>query len=117
MATTEVVVRGAVTADGRLVLDEQPQLPPGRVEVTVRPVGGAAPGRRTTFEALEEIWADLDAQGVRGRTGAEAVADVRALRDEWDAHQERLEELQDRLRAKREERSKGEGRASEPALP
>jgi hypothetical protein len=105
MATTEVVVKGAVTADGRLILDEPPALPPRRVEVTVRVVQDEPTGEHPMFRTLRQIWADLDAQGFKGRTMEEAVADVRALRDEWDARQEGLEQLQDRLRAARERRA------------
>jgi len=109
MATTEVVVRGAVTPEGQLVLDEQPNVPPGRVEVIVRLLQGEADEEDPLLGTLKRIWADLDARGVKGRTAAEAIAEVRALRGEWDAHQEQLERLQDRLRAKGEERRPGGG--------
>jgi hypothetical protein len=102
MATTEVVVKGAVTADGQLILDEPPAVPPGRVEVTVRVVQDEAPREHPMFETLRRIHADLDAQGFKGRSGEEIVAEVRAMRDEWRARQEGLEALQDRLRAARE---------------
>ena len=117
MASAEIVLRGAVTADGRLVLDEEPTLPPGRVEVVLRTIDDATPAPSALLEVLERIWADLDAQGVKGRSAEEAVADVRALRDEWDAHQEQLERLQDQLRAKREKRHRGGGQADEPPVP
>jgi hypothetical protein len=105
MATTEVVVKGAVTADGQLVLDEPPGVPPGRVEVTVRVVQDAAPKEHPMFETLRRIHAELDARGFKGRGGEEIVADVRAMRDEWRERQEGLEALQDRLRAERERRA------------
>jgi len=111
MATTEVVVKDAVTADGHFVLDDPPDVPAGRVEVTVRVVRDEAPGEHPMFETLRQIWADQDARGYTGgRSPEEAVADVRALRDEWDAHQEKLEQLQDRLRAEREVRQSEAGR-------
>ena len=111
MATTEVVVKGAVTADGQLILDEPPGVPPGRVEVTVRVVRDEAPKEHPMFETLRKIWADLDAQGFEGRSGEEIVAEVRAMRDEWRARQEGLEALQDRLQAARERRA-AEGQES-----
>ncbi|MBM3474621.1 MAG: hypothetical protein FJX75_15260 [Armatimonadetes bacterium] len=107
MATTEVVVKGAVTADGQLVLDEPPDVPPGRVEVTVRVVRERAAGEHPMFETLRRIRAELFAGGFKGRSMEEAVADVRALRDEWEARQDGLEALQDRLRAEREARAQG----------
>ncbi|MBM3499710.1 MAG: hypothetical protein FJX74_13705 [Armatimonadetes bacterium] len=103
MAAAEVVVQGAVTVEGQLILDQQPDLPPGRVEVTVRALQSEAAEEHPMFQALRRIWADMDARGFAGgRSLEEAVADVRALRDEWDAHQEALEARQERLRAPRE---------------
>lgn len=111
MATTGVVVRGAVTAEGQLVLDEQPDVPPGRVEVIVRTLQDAVAEQHPMFETLKRIWAEQEARGFTGgRSAEEAVAEVRAMRDEWDAHQEQLEQLQDRCRAAREKRE----RESEP---
>ena len=105
MGTTEVVIRGAVTADGRLILDEPPAVPPGRVEVTVRVVQEETPKQHPMFETLRRIRADLDAKGFKGRSGEEIVAEVRAMRDEWGARQEGLGQLQDRLRTAREQRA------------
>ncbi len=105
MAATEVVVKGAVTPDGQLILDEPPDVPPGRVEVTVRVVQDEAPKEHPMFATLRRIWADLDASGFRRRSAEEIVADVRAMRDEWRARQEGLEALQDRYREARERRA------------
>ena len=82
MATHEVVLQGAVTPEGRLVLDENPGLPPGRVEVVVRPADEAALSS-VLLDVLRPIWERLDEQGFKGgRTLLEAVTDVRAMRDE-----------------------------------
>ena len=84
MATAEVVLRGAVTAEGQLVLDQRLDLPPGRVEVILRPIPEAAAEAHSMFETLRRIWAAQDARGFAGgRSLEEAVADVRALREEW----------------------------------
>jgi len=91
MKPVEVVTEGAVTEDGRLIVEGTLELRPGRVEVIVRQMDDAVPG--TLLEVLKPIWAELDAQGVQGRTLEEAVADVRALRDEWAARERRLEEV------------------------
>jgi hypothetical protein len=96
MATREVVLQGAVTPEGRLVLDQDPGLPAGRVQVIVRPADEAALSS-VLLDVLRPIWERLDAQGFSGgRTLEEAVADVRAMRDEWAAHDQRLEEFRDR---------------------
>jgi hypothetical protein len=63
------------------------------------------------FETLRRIWAEQDARGFRGRRGEEIVAEVRAMRDEWEPRQRELEELQERLQASRAQR---EGEAGEP---
>jgi len=113
MATNEVLVQGAITPDGRLVLDEEPGLPAGRVEVVVRPVPQAEPAEpeRPMFDTLRRIWAEQEARGfARGRTLEEAVAEVRAMRDEWAEHDRRLEEFRDRCRARRQA---AEGRSGE----
>ncbi len=103
MAAHEVLVRGAITPDGRLILDEQPDLPAGRVEVVVRPVEEAESVAATLLEVLQPIWDQLDATGFGGgRSLEEAVADVRAMRDEWAEHDRQLEELRERCRAHRE---------------
>jgi hypothetical protein len=93
-----------VTAEGQLVLDEQPDMPPGRVEVIVRPLQDAGPAGHPMFDTLKRIWAEQEARGFTGgRSAEEAAADVRALRDEWDDHQQDLEQRQDRHRGAREE--------------
>jgi hypothetical protein len=111
MSAAEIVVHGAVTADGQLILDERPSLLPGRVEVTLRSLENTATERHPMFETLRRIWAEQDARGFRGRSGEEIVADVRAMRDEWEPRQRAIERLQERLQATRAER---EGEAEQP---
>ena len=84
MEAREVVVSGDLTEDGRLVLDETPDLPPGKVEVRVRAVEGDDAEAPDWFAAVDEARAKLDAQGFKRRSFAEIVADVNAMRDEWD---------------------------------
>jgi len=97
MGAREVVVRGALTADGNLVLDEKPDLPPGRVQITLRS-GDSAPTTHGTMEdVLREIWAELDARGYPGRSAEEIDADIRQMRDEWEEHDRELEQLRERL--------------------
>jgi hypothetical protein len=84
MKAIEVVVEGALTEDGQLVLDEKPNLPPGRVKVWLQPSGQQEPAQETLWGALEGIHRAQQARGFKGRSLAEAVAEVRALRDEWD---------------------------------
>jgi hypothetical protein len=92
MSRTEVVLQGALTADGRLVLDEKPDLPPGRVTVTLQPIPVPTGDGERLSQVLERIWATRDAQGHRGRSMAQAVAEVRALREEWEGRHEATDE-------------------------
>jgi hypothetical protein len=105
MAVTETTVRGAVTADGQLVLDGNLDMPPGRVEVIVRRIQDASGERRPMLETLKRIWAEQEARGFRGRSAEEIIADVDAMRDEWEERQQGLEDLQDRLQAERARRT------------
>jgi len=84
MKPIEVVVQGTVMEDGRLVLDENPNLPPGRVCATLRPVSSPAPPGETLTDTLRSIWTAQEARGYRGRPWAEIMTDLDALRDEWD---------------------------------
>ena len=89
--TTEVAVQGALTPEGDLVLDEKPDLPAGRVDVTLRvparPSGGVG-----LEETLHQIHRALEASGFQARSREEVDADLRALRGEW-GREERAERL------------------------
>jgi hypothetical protein len=84
MKPVEVVVQGTVMEDGRLVLDENPNLPPGRVCAILRPVPSPAPPDETLTDTLRRIWAAQEARGYKGRPWSEIMADLDTLRDEWD---------------------------------
>jgi len=84
MATTEVVLGGAVTVDGELVLDGKPGLPPGRVEVVLRPVAPVAGSEGGLVGGLERIWAAQAARGFAGEPWEELMAELDALREEWE---------------------------------
>jgi hypothetical protein len=84
MSRTEVVLSGAVTADGQLILDGKPGLPPGRVEVVLRPVGTAPGSEGGLVGALQRIWAAQEARGFVGEPWEGLVAELDARRDEWD---------------------------------
>ncbi len=84
MGPKEVMVEGALAADGSLVLDERPSLPPGRVQVILRAVEPATGTGGGLEEVLRGIWAAQEARGFRGRPWREIIADLDAMRDEWD---------------------------------
>jgi hypothetical protein len=80
MSTETVVVRGSLGADGTLTLDNKPCLPPGPVEVTLRPL---APNRAESggwLGYLRQARAELEAAGHPFRTKEAIDADLAELR-------------------------------------
>ena len=87
-----VLLLGTLRADGTIVLDEKPALPPGRVRLRVEPLPGeAAP--EDTLAVLQHIWAENRSLGLQPRTKEEIDADIQALRDEWEEHQQAFDRL------------------------
>ena len=80
MPPTTIEIQGTLREDGTLVLDQQPNLPPGRVKVLVQP---AVEGDRNDVTAvLERIHA---AQALRGdvpRSVEEIDAYLAEMRDD-----------------------------------
>jgi hypothetical protein len=71
-------VEGTLRADGTLVLDSRPNLPPGRVRVTVRP--SASPP--DVMEVLVRIRAEQAASRHIPRSREEIDADIAAMRQD-----------------------------------
>ena len=103
MKTTAVVLRGVLTADGKLELEGKPDLPPGPVQVSVETVEEATAGRGW-WEVLQDIRREQKARGHRGRTREEIDAEIAGLRAEWEGRQLRIEQLQEEARRAREDR-------------
>ena len=57
MDPTEIVLEGTIQGDGTLVLDKQPPLPAGRVQVTLQPLAAPRKRRRspTAAESVQVI--------------------------------------------------------------
>lgn len=87
-----VVIQGLLTGDGTLELDEKPNLPPGRVRVTVTSTTEAARPERF-WAMMEQIWSDLKAGGHVPRSVQEIEAERQAFREEWDQRQETLDAI------------------------
>lgn len=99
MTADTVVVQGTLNSDGRLDLSGRITLPPGPVEVTVRAVARAE--REDLNALLARIRTEQRASGHRPRTAEEIDADIRQMRDEWEAHQLGIEKLQEECRRDR----------------
>ena len=90
--SAQLTVHGTLEPDGRLQLDQKPDLSPGRVRVTVEAM--AEPTRPDRFWAMmEQIWAGLRAGGHVPRSVQEIEAERQAFRDDWDERQETLERI------------------------
>ncbi len=101
MKQARVEVQGTLQPDGTLVLDEKPNLPAGRVKVEVEVIEPESVGPGA-WAVLERIWAERKALGLVPRSAEEIDAELGALRDEWEDHQQALERLQEEARRARE---------------
>jgi hypothetical protein len=100
MSTDTVVLQGFVKPDGTLELEGKVPLPAGRVSVTIQPV----PYSQETdpfFVMLREIRAARERAGPPMRTGEEAQAALRRLRDDVEEVAE-VGRLQEECRRRRE---------------
>jgi hypothetical protein len=95
MHLNTATVQGTLKADGTLELDEKPELAPGRVQVTILPIpaSSAAHTQRTLLDVLDEIRANQQARGYRGRSSEELAADEAERRSEDQAYEDRWRSL------------------------
>lgn len=101
MSAESVVLQGTVLADGTLRLPGAVPLPPGPVEVVVRPVnakrgegagvGGAGANRRRARSDPRYV----------PRTAEEIDASIREMRDEWDEQSREIQAIQEQCRLER----------------
>ncbi len=101
MDSQQVMVHGWVSQDGSLEVDEKLNLPPGPVNVTVEQVAPRPP-RRGTLEVLQEIWAEREALGLKGRSAEEIDAEINAMRDEDEQRMREIEAIGRRLAGRKE---------------
>jgi hypothetical protein len=91
MSTNAIEVQGTLREDGTLVLDDKPNLPPGRVKVTVQ----AIPDYRQTdiWQFFERLWAEQRARGHVPRTKEEIDAELESARQEDEQRMQELERI------------------------
>lgn len=70
----EETINATLDASGQLVLAQQPQLPPGPVQVTIRVVP-ASPPPRGLADVIREIAVEQRARGFPGRSPGELQAE------------------------------------------
>ena len=92
-----VEVEGTLQPDGTLVLDEKPELPPGRVRVTVQSVV-VFPHDDPFWQRMQALWDARKAQGRVPRTREEIDAQLRELDDDAEAELQALDRLREECR-------------------
>jgi hypothetical protein len=105
MSLHEIVVEGTLKADGTLELDDKPNLPPGRVQVVLRPTQEPAATAEGWWPYMQRLRAELEAAGYPFLSEAEMDARIQWLRDDEEHidrvyrevdEQRRLDELRRR---------------------
>jgi hypothetical protein len=104
--TDSVVVQGTVLPDGTLHLSNKVSLPPGLVEVEIRPVETVTPGEGV-MAVLARIRAEQEARGYVPRSAEEVHAYLREMHDEWAEHDAEIEAIQEASRRARESPAEG----------
>jgi hypothetical protein len=103
MTANAIEIQGTLREDGTLVLDEKPNLPPGRVKVTLQlahpPVGEG----NDLVAVLERIHNAQAKRGYVPRTVEEIDADLAEMRDD-DERSRMIEQIQEECRRQREGR-------------
>ncbi len=91
MTATAVEVQGTLRPDGTLILDKIPDLPPGRVRVSVQPLLDLT--QTDVWQVLEKIWTEQRARGHVPRSREEIDADIAAMRQEDEERMQEIERL------------------------
>jgi hypothetical protein len=73
---------GTLKPDGTREWDQKPSLPPGRVQVVLRPAQEPAPAQEGWWPYMQRIRAEREAAGYRFLTEAEMEAHIQCLREE-----------------------------------
>jgi hypothetical protein len=97
MSLSEFVVDGTLKPDGTLELDHRPNLPAGRVKVTVQTAPASAPPQYGLANVIDEIHQGQQARGFSGRS----AADIEASRREGEAeYEQKMQALESQTRAR-----------------
>jgi hypothetical protein len=106
VTTNAIEIQGTLREDGTLLLDEKPQLPPGRVRVTVQPVLEYT--QTPMWKFFEQLRAEQQARGFVPRTREEIDAEIAAGRDEDEERAQQIERIQEECQQFRQQ-SRAEG--------
>ncbi len=99
MGTSVIEVQGTLRADGTLVLDAKPNLPPGRVRATMQSVET----RADVIDVLQRIHAEQTASGHVPRSREQIDADLAAMRQEDEERMQQIERLHEECQRPRQQ--------------
>lgn len=97
MGLGEVVIGATLKPDGTLVLDEKPNLAPGRVQVILQALP-ELPDGDPFWDMMKQIWYEQKVRGHVPRSAEEIEAERREMREGWARRQEAIERLQEESR-------------------
>ena len=100
-----VEIQGTLEADGRLILDEKPTLPPGRVRVALEAIRGDVENGADVLTVLNRIRANQMTRGHVARTREQIDAAIETMRGEDEERMQAKEHLQNECRQTRRQRS------------
>jgi hypothetical protein len=101
MTLNAIEIQGTLREDGTLLLDQKPNLPPGRVKVIVQPANVVESDANDVIAVLDRIHA---AQALRGhvpRSVEEIDADLADMRDDHERCR-MIDQIQEECRQHRE---------------
>ena len=93
MSLGEAIVVGTLNADGTLVLDQVPNVPPGRVEVTIKPNPSVPTSRPGLAEVISQIQRDQAVRGFVGLSTQEMAYEEKARQEDVDEYEQRCQDL------------------------
>ena len=86
MGTNTVIIDGTLYPDGKVQLDEMPNVAPGRVTVFLQPVAAMQPRQRGLADVIDEIRQGQQARGFHGRSAEEIEAALREGEEAYEQH-------------------------------
>jgi hypothetical protein len=107
MNPSEIEILGTLQADGTLVLDEKPNLPPGRMRVVLYPII-SLPTDDPFWQAMQAIWDAQKRAGVVPRTREEIDAQLREMDEESEEEMREIERLHEGCQRERERKIQGQ---------
>lgn len=93
MIENTICLEGTLLADGKLIPDEKPALPAGRVRIALQAIGDTVDPAPDLIAVLHGIRTAQQARGHAPRTREEIDADIAAMRSEDDERLQGIERL------------------------